>query len=100
MKSTNEIIADRYLPGLTRPVLPLRTQSGSVKCSMGRERSARGGLVYLRIGSVNMTTMRRRDGEVVSMAARSRLDFCCRQETEWSGEGAEGWGVQVLLDGL
>ena len=30
--------------------------------------------------------------EVVDMAARRRLDFCCLQETGWKGEGAEKMG--------
>ena len=52
----------------------------------------KGGLVSPRIGSVNVTTMRGRDGEVARMAARRRLDFCCLQETGWRGEGARRLG--------
>ena len=49
-------------------------QSGSVKLAMGRERGVKGGLVSLRIGSVNVSTIKKKDGEVVDMAARRRLD--------------------------
>ena len=42
----------------------------------------------LRLGSVNIGTMRGRYGEVVEMNVRRRLDFCCLQETRWKGEGA------------
>ena len=34
----------------------------------------------LRIGTANVGTMRKRDGEVVDMAGRRKLDFCCVQE--------------------
>ena len=59
-----------------------------MKLAMGRERGVKGGLVSLRIGSVNVSTMKKKDGVVVDMAARRRLDFCCLQETGWKGEGA------------
>jgi hypothetical protein len=42
----------------------------------------------LRIGSVNVGTMCGRSGEVVDMAARRKLDFCCLQETRWKGGSA------------
>ena len=67
-------------------------QGGSGKLAMGREWSVKGGLVSLRIGSVNVSTMKRKEGEVVDMAARRRLDFCCLQETGWKGEGARKLG--------
>ena len=53
----------------------------------------RGGLVFL-IGPVNMTTKRGQDGEVVSMAARRYLDFCCLQVggARRIGEGARRMG--------
>ena len=59
---------------------------------MGRERGEKRGLVSLRIGSVNVTSMKKRDGEVVDMAARRRLDFCYLQETGWKVEGARKMG--------
>ena len=46
----------------------------------------------LRVGSVNITAMRRREGEVVEMMSRRRLDFCCIQEARWKGEGAKIMG--------
>ena len=60
-------------------------QGGSVKLAMGWERGVKGGLVSLRIGSVNVSTMKK-DGEVVDM------DFCRLQETGWKGEGARKLG--------
>ena len=85
-------IPARTSPGLTRSALPLMAQGCSVKLAMGRERGVKGGLVSLRIGSVNVTSMKKSDGEVVDMAARRRLDFCCLQETGWKGEGARKLG--------
>ena len=35
---------------------------------------------WLRVGSVNVTSMRKMEGVVVEMVARRRLDFCCIQE--------------------
>ena len=35
----------------------------------------------LRVGSVNVGSMRGREEEVVEMAAGRHLDFCCLQET-------------------
>ena len=92
MKYMKRTIPARTPPGLTRSALLLMAQSGSVKLAMGRERGVKGGLVSLRIGSVNVTSMKKRDGEVVDMAARRHLDFCCLQETGWKGEGARKLG--------
>ena len=89
---TRNTIPARMPPGLTRSAHPLMAQGGSVKLAMGRERGVKGSLVSLRIGSVNVSTMKKKDGEVVDMAARRRLDFCCLQETEWKGEGARKLG--------
>ena len=36
-----------------------------------------------------MTSMWKREGEVVEMVARWRLDFCCIQELRLKGEGAK-----------
>ena len=41
---------------------------------------------------MNVTSMKKKDGEVVDMAARRRLDSCCLQETGWKGEGARKLG--------
>src|SRR3989441_4109996 len=41
----------------------------------------------LRVGSWNVRTMSGRDGEVTDMAGSRGLDFCCLQETRWSGVG-------------
>jgi len=38
--------------------------------------------------------MKGRSGEVVDMAARRSLDFCCLQETRWKGEGARLIGAE------
>ena len=77
--------------GLTRPALPLVTQGGSDKSSMRRECSYQGGCILLRIGSVNVGSLRGKDGEVVNTeygAVKGHLNFCCLQETRWRGEGA------------
>ena len=63
----NFILA-RTSPGEKRSALPAKTQGGSVKSAMG-------GMVTLRVGSVNVGTMRGREGEVVEMAASRHLDF-------------------------
>ena len=46
----------------------------------------------MRVGSVNVGSMTGRSGEVVEMAARRRLDFCCLQETRWRGGSARMLG--------
>ena len=48
--------------------------------------------VDMRIGSVNVGTMRGRSGEIAEMAARRRLDICCVQETRWKGGSARNIG--------
>ena len=48
-------------------------------------------------GSVNVGSLRRKDGEVVNMDVKGRLDFCCLQETRWRGEGARKMGAYKLL---
>ena len=79
-------IPARTSPGEKRSALPAKTQGGSVKLAMG-------GMATLRVGSVNVSTMRGREGEVVEMTASRRLDFCCLQETGWKGEGVRKLGV-------
>src|SRR5207248_1860595 len=39
----------------------------------------------IRIGTVNVGTLRGREAELVDMAGRRSLDFCCLQETRWRG---------------
>ena len=80
-----DFIPARTSPGKTRPALPAKTQGESAKSAMG-------GAVTLRVGSVNVGTMRGREGEVVEMAPSRHLDFCCLQETGWKGEGARKLG--------
>ena len=50
-----DFIPARTSPGKTRPALPAKTQGGSAKSAMG-------GAVTLRVGSVNVGTMRGREG--------------------------------------
>ena len=78
-------IPARMSTGKTRSALAAKTQGRSVKLAMG-------GMVTLRVGSVNVGTMRGREGEVVEMAASRHLDFCCLQETGWKGEGTRKLG--------
>ena len=63
--------------------LSLVTQGGSDESSMRRESSYQGSCVPLRIGPVNVGSLRGRDGEVVNMAVKGHLDFCCLKETRW-----------------
>ena len=44
-------------------------------------------LLFLSIGNVNVGTMSGRDGEVIDMLRRRRIDICCLQETRWRGGG-------------
>ena len=46
----------------------------------------------LRIGTVNVGTLRSREREVVDLAKRRGLDFCCLQESRWKGESARQMG--------
>ena len=46
----------------------------------------------LRVGTVNVGTLRGREGEVVDMVNRRGLDFCCLQESRWKGGGAREMG--------
>ena len=46
----------------------------------------------LRVGTVNVGTLRGREGEVVDMVDRRGLDFCCLQESRWKGGGAREMG--------
>ena len=46
----------------------------------------------LRIGTANVGTMRGRSCEIVEMAERRHLDFCCLQETRWKGGSARTLG--------
>jgi len=46
----------------------------------------------LKVGTVNVGTMRGRSGEIAEMAERRRLDFCCVQESRWKGGSAKTIG--------
>ena len=99
MKFMRKFIPDLTLPGLKRPALSPMAQGGSVKCAMGRERGEQGGLVSLRIGSVNVTSMRR-DGEVVDMAEDVWTFIVCRildgkvkVQEGWASTSFSGWAV-------
>ena len=48
--------------------------------------------IELRIGSVNVGTLRGRCGEVVDMVGRRKLDICCLQETRWKGGSSRTMG--------
>ena len=75
----------RTSPG-KRSALAAKTQGGSVKSAMG-------GTVTLRVGSVNVGTMRGREGEVVEMAASRHLDFCCLPRDRLERRGGEEVGA-------
>src|SRR2546426_7250230 len=46
----------------------------------------------LTIGNVNEGSMSGREGEVIDMMKRRRIDICCLQETRWTGSGEEEIG--------
>ena len=50
----------------------------------------------LRVGSVNVSSMWKKEGEMAEMVARRRLDFCCIQESRWKGEGARVLGSESM----
>ena len=80
-----------------RSAMPARTSPGQtqtrsalpVQCPGGSEKLARGAELRVRIGTANVGTMTGKRIEVVEMANRRRLDFCCLQETRWRGNGTE-----------
>ena len=57
---------------------------------MCRGSGSQGDCVPLTIGSVNVGSLRGRNGKVVNMAVEGRLDFCCLQETIWREGVLEG----------
>ena len=76
--------------GLPEPALPLAVPGGS---AVGLQAMTK----VLRIGSAKVGSMSTRHAEVVNMAARRRLDFCCLQETRWQAESCrciKGDGVR------
>ena len=80
-------IPARRSPGQARTssALAVRYPGGSDKLAMGMDKR-------LRLGSVNVGTMRGRSLEVVEMMQRRQLDFCCLQETRWRGGSARTIG--------
>ena len=77
-------IPARMSPGQKRSALPVQSPDGSEKSARGR--------CGVRVGTANVGTMRGRSGEVVDMADRRCLDFCCLQETRWKSSGARTIG--------
>ena len=51
----------------------------------------------LRIGTLNVGSMKGRSGEVADMVARRRLDFCCLQETRWKAGSARSLGKEGAM---
>ena len=74
-------------PGQTRSAFPSLCPGGNEKLARGTESGLR-----VRVGSANVGTMRGREGEVVEMVGRRRLNFCCLQETRWRGGSARKLG--------
>jgi hypothetical protein len=54
--------------------------------------------VFLRIGTVNVGTMRKREGEVVEMLERRKIDIFCLHETRWRGGSAKSLGALKRKD--
>jgi len=73
------LIPARTSPGQTRSVPPSTYPVGGI---------VKYGRGTLKIGSANVGTMTGRSGEIVKMAERRDLDFCCLQETRWKGGSA------------
>ena len=69
----------------------------------GRERGVKEGLVPLRIGSLNVTSMKKKDGEVVDMAAFEFLlssgDCMAKVQESWASTSFSGWAVQKEFRG-
>ena len=63
-----------------------------VRDSQKRRGEAGSEKVTLRVGTVNVGTLKGRSGEVVDMAGRRKLDICCLQETRWRGGSARTMG--------
>jgi hypothetical protein len=80
----HKVIPARTSPGQKRSALPVQSPDGSGKSARGR--------CDVRVGTANVGTMRGRSGEVVDMADRRCLDFCCLQETRWKSSGARTIG--------
>src|SRR5208282_2482282 len=57
----------------------------------------RAGDMNLRIGTLNVGSMKGRSGEVADIAARRRLDLCCLQETRWKGGSARSLGKEGAM---
>ena len=84
--------------GSVRSALPFQVPDGSEKCAMGaveggrKDRGVGKDRSRLRVGSVNVGSLRGRSDEVVEMVGRRNLDFCCLQETRWRGKNARRIG--------
>ena len=61
-------------------------------CKIAGEKKGRKEGIRLRVGTVNVGTMRGKSGEIVEMAARRKLDICCVQESRWKGGSARTMG--------
>src|SRR5664279_4742913 len=86
--NNQKTIPDRTPPGQAR-----KRSALAVKYPGGiSDKLAMGSNVRLRVGSVNVGTMRGRSGEIVEIMERRRLDFCCLQETRWKGGNARTIG--------
>src|SRR5258706_16289438 len=100
MRTLNKkLIPHRLSRGSKRGALAGRPLATSVKsatavrtCPNTSRTSGKRAGVGLRIGTLNVGSMRGRSGEVVSMAERRKLDFCCLQETRWRGGSAKTYG--------
>src|SRR5258706_14978800 len=95
-----KFIPHRLSRGLKRGALAGLSLAGGVKLATAlrnrpntsRTTTVKRAGVRLRIGTLNVGSMRGRAGEVVDMAERRRLDFCCLQETRWRGGSAKTYG--------
>ena len=70
---------------------------GRIPARTSRTFGKRAGDMNLRIGTLNVGSMKGRSGEVADMAARRRLDFCCLQETRWKGGSVRSHGKEGAM---
>jgi hypothetical protein len=81
---------NRRAPAITKP--GGGEKSITAVYNDGRRRKDVGASMSMRIGTVNVGTMSRREGEVSDMLERRGIDICCLQETRWKGGSARMLG--------
>jgi len=87
IREKRDTILDRARPSIKTPAIGVIAQQGiNGKWTTAVQKE------LVRIGTVNVGTMRGRSREVVEMLARRGVDICCVQETQYKGEGCTVFG--------